>query len=255
MLAKYYIMVLLIPVNYTFTAQLPEQQQPTLKKQQDSYLSLSPNYTKQAIDISNTIEEAINKIKILAQVSEHVHYFKDLTFIDSVINALVAKFPGYLTPEEIAARFQTESSQSWLKEIRPLQIKLLEAAEQGNVEQVKKLIDQGVNSNARWGVIALTPLIFAVKSGSLEVVRYLLEHGADVNSLAFHALAYKGWSALHEAAYKNHPEIVKLLLKYGADPYLKANKKFTALDLAKQRGYQEVYNILQKALTKEINTF
>jgi ankyrin repeat protein len=51
----------------------------------------------------------------------------------------------------------------------------------------------------------------AAGEGHLEIVKLLLEHGADVNAKT----AYE--TALHLAAEKGHLEIVKFLLEHGAD--------------------------------------
>lgn len=47
----------------------------------------------------------------------------------------------------------------------------------------------------------------------LDAVRLLLEQGADIN-----AVDQNGETAMHGAAYKNAPQVVKLLAEKGADP-------------------------------------
>ncbi len=56
-----------------------------------------------------------------------------------------------------------------------------------------------------------TPLIAACTSGSLEIVRILLQAGASV-----HIANQKGHTALSEACYHGHSEIVKELVLAGA---------------------------------------
>jgi ankyrin repeat protein len=56
-----------------------------------------------------------------------------------------------------------------------------------------------------------TPLHRASINGALEVVRLLLEHGADVE-----AKDNDGETALQVAAYKGHDEVVELLREHGA---------------------------------------
>jgi ankyrin repeat protein len=58
-----------------------------------------------------------------------------------------------------------------------------------------------------------TPLYVASDKGHLEVVRVLLDHGADVNTPA----AYAG-SALFAACCNGHVEVVRILLEHGAAP-------------------------------------
>ncbi len=53
----------------------------------------------------------------------------------------------------------------------------------------------------------------AVQRGDIEIVKLLLKHGADVHVKA----AKTGWSPLHEAASSGSTELAALLLEHGAD--------------------------------------
>src|SRR4029453_5032341 len=56
-------------------------------------------------------------------------------------------------------------------------------------------------------------LMTAARAGNAEVVRLLLERGAEVNARE----KYKGQTALMWASAERHPAVVKLLLERGAD--------------------------------------
>jgi ankyrin repeat protein len=86
-------------------------------------------------------------------------------------------------------------------------------------------------------------LIVAARSGATDVVRVLLEHGADVN-----ARTQDGRTALMGAAFSEsgRPVTVKLLLDRGADPNAKSGQ-LTALTLAKNRGAVEIVRMLTAA--------
>ena len=58
-----------------------------------------------------------------------------------------------------------------------------------------------------------TVLMTAARTGNLEAVKVLLDHGAYVNAKE----NYRGQTALMWAAAEHHAGVVKLLLDHGAD--------------------------------------
>ena len=86
------------------------------------------------------------------------------------------------------------------------------AARKGDAAAVKAFLDKGVdvNSKTRYGATALS---YACDKGHVEVVRLLIERGADVNVKdTFYGEVPLGWALSH-----GHVEVVKLLLDKGAD--------------------------------------
>jgi ankyrin repeat protein len=90
---------------------------------------------------------------------------------------------------------------------------LSEAAASGSSELVKALLDAGADAKALTTADGETVLMTAARSGNVDAVRLLVDHGADVNAREH----YKGQTALMWAAAERHPEVVKLLLERGAD--------------------------------------
>ncbi|GFR88010.1 E3 ubiquitin-protein ligase HECTD1 [Elysia marginata] len=89
--------------------------------------------------------------------------------------------------------------------------------------------------------VGQTLLNWASAFGTQEMVEFLCERGADVN---------RGLrsSSLHYAACFGRPQIVKTLLRYGANPDLRDEDAKTPLDKARERGeegHREVIAILQ----------
>jgi ankyrin repeat protein len=76
-----------------------------------------------------------------------------------------------------------------------------------------------------------TPLINAIRGGSIDQVRALLEQHVDVNA----ALA-DGTTALHWAAHANRDEVARLLLAAGADANAASRYGVTPLTLAATSG-------------------
>ena len=61
-----------------------------------------------------------------------------------------------------------------------------------------------------------------------------------------------GKTPLHYAVIYRQPQAVKLLIKRGANIFLKDDKGRTALDLAKAKQTQEIIQTLEKAETNQI---
>lgn len=100
---------------------------------------------------------------------------------------------------------------------------LMQAALYGSVDDVRLLLGQGADVNARNDAGA-TALIWAVHD--LDKTRLLLEYGAEVDAASDH-----GRTALMAAAGRNGAApIVKLLLDYGANPSASASESSVLLD-------------------------
>jgi ankyrin repeat protein len=94
---------------------------------------------------------------------------------------------------------------------------LSEAARKGDAAAVKKLLDEGVDINTKFRYNR-TALSFAADRGHVEVVKLLLERGADVNIKdTFYNATPLTW-AVNPAMGRTpqHAEVVRLLLQHGA---------------------------------------
>jgi ankyrin repeat protein len=90
---------------------------------------------------------------------------------------------------------------------------LLEAARKSDVEKVKALLAKGANANAK-SPYGVTPLGFACSRGSVEIVKLLLDSGAEVNVTdTFYKTTPFGMIMMGKKA---NPEIMLLLLEKGA---------------------------------------
>ncbi|KAL7647776.1 UNVERIFIED_CONTAM: hypothetical protein RMT77_001385 [Armadillidium vulgare] len=80
----------------------------------------------------------------------------------------------------------------------------------GDLDQVKEAIEkQGADVNS--AIEGRPPLCLASDYGQLDVIKYLLSKGADVEAIDKH-----GISALLAAIWEGHTECVKVLLEAGA---------------------------------------
>ena len=118
---------------------------------------------------------------------------------------------------------------------------LLQAAEKGDVEQIKQLLVQGRNVNVR-DISERTPLLAASQNGHLAVVQELIKAGAEVN-----ATDKSGHTALTVAAERGDLPIVQELLQAGADVNVETAKKASPLVLAAKTGSFDVAAVLLEA--------
>ena len=112
-----------------------------------------------------------------------------------------------------------------------------EAIMDGNFRQARLLHFAGANVNARGN--CCMPLFLAAGEGRLDMVRYLLDQGADVN-----ARESRGATALTEAAYYGHVKVTRELLFCGADVNAIGDEG-TALDIATKRRFATIAELLR----------
>jgi ankyrin repeat protein len=112
-----------------------------------------------------------------------------------------------------------------------------QATMDGNLYRMRWLHFAGAKIDARSNVG--NPLFLAASEGKLEIVRYLLDEGADVN-----ARANSGGTPLAEAAYYGHVDVIKELLLRGADINA-IGEQGTALDIAGNKNNTATADLLK----------
>ena len=125
--------------------------------------------------------------------------------------------------------------------------KLLDASEDGDIEEVKRLISNcmvDVNTHGKYHCTFSTPLIEAVRKGHKEVVNILLDAGALVDKSSRDRT-----TPLHVASNYHVPiDIVKLLIDNGAQLDIRNGMGQTPLILATGHAYEGTCNAKVKLL-------
>jgi ankyrin repeat protein len=103
---------------------------------------------------------------------------------------------------------------------------------------VKYLVEHGADVNAK-NAKGRTALMWASTNRRLEIVKYLVEHGADVNPKD-----YEGSTALLNAASGRRFNIVKYLVEHGADVNARPEFGYTALIYASEKGRLDIVKYL-----------
>ncbi|TPX16523.1 uncharacterized protein E0L32_003817 [Thyridium curvatum] len=115
---------------------------------------------------------------------------------------------------------------------------LIGACESGSIDVVKLLLEHGADITRR-NKLGNTPLGTAASRGDVEIVRLLLDVGAERNPQL-----NIGWTPLLQAARGGHHQVVEVLLQRGADPSAITFTGQTALHIAVLNGKLEVVKTL-----------
>ncbi|XP_037653563.1 ankyrin repeat and SAM domain-containing protein 6 isoform X3 [Choloepus didactylus] len=97
----------------------------------------------------------------------------------------------------------------------------------GNFQLVKEIADEDPSHVNMVNGDGASPLMLAAVTGQLPLVQLLVERRADVDKQD----SVHGWTALMQATYHGNKEVVKYLLNQGADVSLRAKNGYTAFDL------------------------
>ncbi len=121
---------------------------------------------------------------------------------------------------------------------------LVLASVNGHPGTVEKLIKAGAKIDFRTTDLSMTALMYAVGANKPDVVKVLLKNGADVNAVSSYKQTPLMW-----AAAVGSKDLAKILLDAGADPSITMIGEMsgaTALSIAQDFQYKDVIELLKK---------
>lgn len=159
--------------------------------------------------------------------------------VHSLLSTLVVF--GLCAVSASACRFINQQAEADAPVVFAATPPLIEATLAGNVDDVKSQLESGTDPNLIYNTN--TALTYAARDGFIEIARLLVEYGADVNWIDG-----EGVTPLILASFKNHVELVQLLLDHQADITVRDQWNRTALDYALRRGEKDpIVQLLQSA--------
>jgi len=148
--------------------------------------------------------------------------------VDNIIHAatgnldLVKSLFAQELPPYTNSFYITIDAQNELRELA-----LSAACMAGHLEIVRYLVENGVDIESKISMENTSALNEAAINNQLEIVRYLLEKGADIASQD-----HQGFTALHWAAWHCHLDMMKLLLEHNAPLEIDNTYGGTVIDTA-----------------------
>lgn len=112
------------------------------------------------------------------------------------------------------------------------------AAMLGRLDDVQGFLAQDEAAANGAGAHGLSILYHASSGGSVPVAALLLDRGVDVNT------GDGANTALHAAAGHGNSEMVRWLLDHGANPEVRDYEDKTPIEIARENGHQEIVALL-----------
>ena len=126
----------------------------------------------------------------------------------------------------------------------PGDLDVFEAAAVGDKERLRSLLRERPDTICSFSSDGFTPLHFASFFSQPGAAEALLEHGADPNAVATNGTKL---AVINSAAASGSAELVKLLLREGANPDSQQEGGYTALHSAAHNNNSEMVKVLLEA--------
>ena len=168
----------------------------------------------------------------------------DLAAVRALLDQDPALLTAKNAQSQSAVLFSIYNRQKEVRDLllsRGVPLELHEAAAAGDVARVKELVEKDASLAKGFSPDGFPILALAAVFGQFEVTKYLHAKGGDVNAAAANG---SGYNALTGAVTSGHSEIVKWLLENGADPNYRYANNYSPLLNAAANGHLEILQLL-----------
>jgi len=113
------------------------------------------------------------------------------------------------------------------------------AVNEGNIKVVKRYVET-MNVNLEDSYFAWTPVLMAAAKNQMEVLKYLVEKGADIS----YTHPVTKWNTFHHAVFNNNKKMVKFLADSGIDIQQKVKGDVSIIRLIRDEGRKDMAKYL-----------
>lgn len=159
----------------------------------------------------------------LATVDALLQESPDLAAIKDENGVAILLLALYLQKTDVAARIAAARDS----------FDIFEAAAMGKLANVRSCLDADPDALGAYSADGFTPLHLATFFGKMEVVRFILANGGDVDAIARNDSKVR---PIHSAAATRDARMLRVILAAGADPDTKQTGGHTALHSAALHG-------------------
>ena len=123
------------------------------------------------------------------------------------------------------------------------------AVQSGCLDIVKYLVSKGIDPAMKYELkeyypnVNISLLASTLYNSDTKMAKYLIEQGADVNTPT---PSEDGYPLLLQAIDNGKTELVKLLIENGADTTVVNKEKKTVFDIAREKGYDDILELENK---------
>ncbi len=203
---------------------------------------------QQKIELSDT-ERIVHLKQEIFEKGNNIKQNRDNLF------RLAKRVSDIKTIREMATKLNFKMAKRYFKEFNKFLKKDIARLVESNPNSqiLERILEAYIYLQNEKGV---TALMVASINGHKEIVKFLVDNGANVN-----LQNNEGWTALTAASELGHKEIVQLLVDHRADVDWRTNnsdslpaelRNKTALQIAELQGHQQIVQILKEAEKKQM---